>query len=252
MRTIGLVILATATPQAWGHGVAGADQGFIAGNVGLAIAPYAYLGAKHMVTGYDHLLFLAGVIFFLRRPRDVATYVTLFALGHSLTLLVGVLAGIEANPHLIDAVIGLSVAYKAFENLGGFKVLGQATPCRQQTQGLSPAATAGLNANVIARSRDLAPHPALAVFVFGLFHGFGLATKLQETQIAPEGLVGNIIAFNVGVELGQITALGLLLTLLSLWRTGTRFTQQAALANGAILVAGFTFMLHQLASYWLA
>ncbi len=252
MRAIGLALLAVAAPQAWCHGVAGADQGFIAGNVGLAVTPYAYLGAKHMVTGYDHLLFLAGVVFFLRRPRDVATYVTLFALGHSLTLLVGVLAGIEANPHLIDAVIGLSVAYKAFENLGGFKVWEQTTPCRKPPDRQALAATADLQANAIPQSRDLAPNPALAVFVFGLFHGFGLATKLQETQIAPEGLLGNIIAFNIGVELGQLTALGLLLTLLSLWRTSAGFTQQAALANWAILVAGFTFMLHQLASYWLA
>ena len=222
MRAVGLIALIAAAPAAWAHGVAGADQGFIEGNVGLAVAPYAYLGAKHMVTGYDHLLFLAGVVFFLQRLKDVATYVTLFAIGHSLTLLAGVLGGIEANPFLIDAVIGLSVAYKAFENLGGFKALG------------------------------LAPNPALAVFIFGLFHGFGLATKLQETRIAPEGLVGNIIAFNAGVELGQLAALGLLLGLLSLWRASERFRAQAAIANWGIMAAGFTFMLYQLASYWLA
>lgn len=221
-NAIGLIVLIAAAPAAWSHGVAGADQGFIEGNVGLAVAPYAYLGAKHMVTGYDHLLFLAGVVFFLRRLRDVAAYVTLFAVGHSLTLLIGVLGGVQANPHLIDAVIGLSVAYKAFENLGGFKALG------------------------------LAPNTALAVFAFGLFHGFGLATKLQETRIAPEGLVGNIIAFNVGVELGQLAALGLLLGLLSLWRTIARFPAQAAATNWGIMTAGFTFMLHQLASYRLA
>ena len=222
MRAVGLMILLAAAPAAWCHGVAGADQGFIEGNVGWAVAPYAYLGAKHMVTGYDHLLFLAGVVFFLRRLRDVAAYVTLFAVGHSITLLVGVLGGIEANPYLIDAVIGLSVAYKGFENLGGFRALG------------------------------LAPNAALAVFIFGLFHGFGLATKLQETRIAPEGLVGNIVAFNVGVELGQLAALGLLLGLLGLWRASERFQAQAAIANWAIMAAGFTFMLHQLASYWLA
>ena len=219
---VGLIILVAAAPVAWSHGVVGADQGFIAGNVGLAVTPYAYLGAKHMVTGYDHLLFLAGVVFFLRRLRDVAAYVTLFAIGHSLTLLAGVLGGIEANPNLIDAVIGLSVVYKAFENLGGFRALG------------------------------LAPSPALAVFTFGLFHGFGLATKLQETAIAAEGLVGNIIAFNVGVEFGQLAALGLLLGLLSLWRASERFPEQATTANWGIMAAGFTFMLHQLAGYGLA
>ena len=222
MRAAALIVLIAAAPVAWSHGVAGADQGFIEGNVGLALAPYAYLGAKHMVTGYDHLLFLAGVVFLLQRPRDVAAYVTLFAVGHSLTLLVGVLGGIKANPYLIDAVIGLSVAYKAFENLGGFRALG------------------------------LAPNAALAVFVFGLFHGFGLATKLQETRIAPDGLVGNIVAFNVGVELGQLAALALLLGLLSRWRTSAGFPGQAATANWGIMAAGFTLMLHQLASYGLA
>ena len=222
MRAVALIALIAAAPLVWSHGVAGADQGFIEGNVGLAMAPYAYLSAKHMVTGYDHLLFLAGVVFFLQRLRDVAIYVTLFAVGHSLTLLAGVLGGIQANPYLIDAIIGLSVAYKAFENLGGFRSLG------------------------------LTPNQALAVFTFGLFHGFGLATKLQETRIAPEGLVGNIIAFNVGVELGQLTALGLLLGLLSLWRTSGRFGEQAATANWSIMAAGFSFMLYQLASYRLA
>ena len=66
-----------------------------------------------MITGYDHLLFLAGVIFFLHRLKDVALYVTLFALGHSTTLLLGVLADAPANPYLIDAVIGLSVVAQA-------------------------------------------------------------------------------------------------------------------------------------------
>ena len=118
-----------------------------------------YLGAKHMVTGYDHLLFLVGVIFFLYRTRDVVTYVSLFTLGHSMTLLVGVLADVPANAYLIDAIIGLSVVYKGFENIGGFDRL----------VGYRPDARA-------------------AVLVFGLFHGLGLATKLQELGLRPQGL----------------------------------------------------------------
>ncbi len=206
----------------WGHGVAGADQGFIEGNVGLAVVPYLYLGAKHMVTGYDHLLFLAGVIFFLYRLKDVALYVTLFAVGHSLTLLGGVLGGIHANPYLIDAVIGLSVAYKAFENLGGFRTIG------------------------------FEPNTRGAVFIFGLFHGFGLATKLQDVTISADGLVGNMLAFNVGVELGQFTALALILILFNLWRASGQFLHHAVVANWSLMTAGFVLIGYQLSSYWLA
>src|SRR6478672_3549650 len=101
------------------HGVSGKDAVFLQGLQGRAIVPLMYLGAKHMVTGYDHLLFLVGVIFFLYKLKDVLVYVSLFAIGHSLTLLVGVLAGIRANPYLVDAIIGLSVVYKAFENMDG-------------------------------------------------------------------------------------------------------------------------------------
>ncbi len=217
-----MLLTALFTESAWGHGVAGADQGFIEGNVGLAVVPYLYLGAKHMVTGYDHLLFLAGVIFFLYRLKDVALYVTLFAIGHSITLLVGVLGGIHADPYLIDAVIGLSVAYKAFENLGGFRTIG------------------------------FEPNTRAAVFIFGLFHGFGLATKLQDVTISPDGLVGNMLAFNAGVELGQFTALGLILIMFNLWRASGQFLQHAVVANWGLMTAGFVLIGYQLSSYWLA
>ena len=139
------------------HGVSGKDAVFLQGLQGQAIGPLMYLGAKHMVTGYDHLLFLVGVIFFLYRLKDVVLYVSLFTLGHSVTLLVGVLGGIRANPYLIDAIIGFSVVYKAFENMDGFK-----------------------------RFFGFQPNTRVAVLVFGLFHGFGLATKLQEFALVAE------------------------------------------------------------------
>jgi hypothetical protein len=203
------------------HGVAGSDQGFIESNAGLAIVPYLYLGAKHMVTGYDHLLFLAGVIFFLYRMRDVALYVTLFAVGHSITLLVGVLGGIHANPFIVDAIVGFSVAWKGFENLGGFRALGWQ------------------------------PDMRIAVFAFGLAHGFGLATKLQDVRIAPEGLVGNMLAFNVGVELGQFTALAAMLAVFAIWRVRPRFAVDAFAANVGLMVLGFALVGTQLSGYWL-
>jgi hypothetical protein len=174
-----------------------------------------------MVTGYDHLLFIFGVIFFLYRLSHVALYVTMFSIGHSITLLAGVLGGIHANPYLIDAVIGLSVAYKAFDNLNGFKSL------------------FGVEFNQKA-----------AVLIFGLFHGFGLATKMQELNPSRDGLLPNMISFNVGVELGQLIALSLMLGVIILWRRSASFARQAVLANAAILTAGFALVGYQLTGFF--
>src|SRR4051812_49737711 len=180
--------LVLAPEIASAHGVSGKDAVYLQGLEGRAIVPLMYLGAKHMVTGYDHLLFLVGVIFFLYRVKDIVQYVSLFTIGHSATLLLGVLGGVRANPYLIDAVIGFSVVYKAFENMDGFR-----------------------------RWFGVQPNTRAAVLVFGLFHGFGLATKLQEFALSPNGLVANILSFNVGVEIGQALALTFILILLSYW-----------------------------------
>lgn len=216
------VLLALAAPLGFGHGVEEGDAAFIAGQAGVAFGPYFYLGAKHMVTGYDHLLFLAGVIFFLYRLRDVTLYVTLFAVGHSLTLLAGVLADIPANAYLVDTIIGLSVVYKAFENLGGFRHLG---------------------INIDTRA---------AVFAFGLCHGFGLATKLQAISLANDGLTWNLLSFNLGVELGQLAALLLMLACFNLWRMYGSFTRLAVASNWLLLVAGFMLAGYQLTGYFVA
>jgi HupE / UreJ protein len=203
------------------HGIGGKDASFVAATKGPDILPFMYLGAKHMVTGYDHLLFILGVIFFLYRMRDVVIYVTLFSIGHSITLLAGVLLKLEVNAYLIDAVIGLSVAYKAFDNLGGFKsVFG------------------------------LQPNNRIAVAVFGLIHGFGLATKLQEFRLSPNGLMPNMIGFNIGVELGQMIALAVMLAIMLQWRRTASFERSAVAANALILAAGFVLMEYQLAGYF--
>ncbi len=214
------VLALTSVGPVFGHGVGEQDSSFLANNTGLALAPFAYLGAKHMFTGYDHLLFLAGVIFFLFRLRDVALYVSLFALGHSITLIVGVLADLSINAFLIDAVIGFSVAYKAFDNLGGFKAL---------------------NWNFDQR---------YAVLAFGLFHGFGLATKVQPLGLSSDGLVGNMLAFNVGVEIGQFAALALILLAFKAWRASGKFDRHAYFANTVLMVLGFVLAGFQLAGYW--
>ncbi len=204
---------------AFSHGVAEGDASFLEQAQGFQFWPYFYLGAKHMVTGYDHLLYLAGVMFFLYKVREIATYVTLFAIGHSVTLIAGVWFDIPANAYIVDAIIGFSVVYKAFENLGGFKQLGISIDMR------------------------------LAVATFGLVHGFGLATKLQELNLSEEGLFGNLIAFNLGVEAGQLLALALIIALMNLWRFGARFSSQAILANTVIMTAGFVLIAHQLTGY---
>ena len=214
------IVLICLPETAQAHGVSRRDAAFVATVQGPAPAPFAYLGAKHMVTGYDHLLFLVGVIFFLFRLRDVLIYVSLFTLGHSATLLVGVLGDVRANPYLIDAVIGLSVVYKGFENVGGFdRVIGWR------------------------------PDTRLAVLAFGLFHGFGLATKLQDLAMPARGLLANLLSFNIGVELGQGLALTAVLLALIYWRAHAGFARHAFAANTLLMLGGFVLVGYQLAGY---
>ena len=221
-RLVPIALAVLAGSDAFAHGVSDDDQSFIRGNPGVNIGPYIYLGAKHMVTGYDHLLFLFGVVFFLYRLKDVGKYVTLFALGHSTTLLLGVLANLHASAYLVDAIIGLSVVYKALDNLGGLR-----------------------------RILGFVPDQKAAVLVFGFFHGFGLATKIQEMSMSPDGLLANLVSFNVGVEIGQFLALSLILILMTAWRRTSAFQRQVVVANAALMSAGFVLIGYQLAGYFI-
>lgn len=216
----GMVLFLLSPALLMAHGVSDGDAKFVEANAGRAIGPFVYLGAKHMVTGYDHLAFLVGVIFFLYRMKDVITYVTLFTIGHSVTLLAGVLGGIHANAYIVDAIIGLSVVYKAFDNMDGFR-----------------------------RLLGFQPNMKAAVLAFGLFHGFGLATKLQEMTLSQDGLVANILSFNLGVELGQACALTAVLIVLGYWRTRPGFLRHAFATNTILMAVGFTLMVYQLTGY---
>ena len=218
---ITLLVLSLLATCVFAHGVAEDDKLFIEQSSGMQLIPFIYLGAKHMVTGYDHLLFLFGVIFFLYRMREVGAYVTLFAIGHSVTLLYGVLSGTHVNPYIVDAIIGLSVVYKALDNLGAFR-----------------------------RVLGFQPNTKAAVLIFGFFHGFGLATKLQEFTLSQDGLVPNILAFNVGVELGQLLALTAILIVMGFWRRSGAFWRQAFAANVALMTAGFVLMGYQITGYF--
>ena len=202
------------------HNVAESDKAYIQTHPGVNIVPYIYLGAKHMITGYDHLLFLFGVIFFLYRLKDIGKYVTLFAVGHSSTLLAGVLFNLHANPFIIDAIIGFSVIYKAIDNLGGFQtVLG------------------------------FEPNQKAAVLIFGFFHGFGLATKIQELSLSRDGLFANLVSFNVGVEFGQFAALSIILLVMTLWRRSASFNRSVVIANALLMTAGVVLVGYQLAGF---
>ena len=218
---VALLLIFAALPVL-AHGVAEGDADFIQRISGVAFLPYLYLGAKHMFTGYDHLLFLAGVIFFLYRMKDVALYVSLFAVGHSVTLLLGVLGGIRADAYVVDAIIGLSVVYKAFENMGGFERMGIRIDTRH------------------------------AVFLFGLAHGFGLSTKLQDLTISSDGLVPNMIAFNIGVELGQLAALTIMLLVFQFWRQSPSFLNGAFTTNFVIMTAGFMLFGYQMTGFFVS
>lgn len=204
-------------PDALAHGVTTGDKGYIQEISGVNILPFIYLGAKHMVTGYDHLLFILGVIFFLYKNKDIGIYVSLFALGHVVTLLGGVFFNISINAYIIDAIIGLSVAYKGLDNLGAFQ-----------------------------RWLGYQPNTKIATLIFGLFHGFGLATKVQEYELSPDGLLPNLISFNVGVEIGQLLALGAILIAMNAWRRTSSFWSYAYTANVALVTAGFVLVGYQI------
>ena len=217
--SLSLCFLLGAT--AYAHGVAEGDKGYIQEITGVHIVPFMYLGAKHMFTGYDHILFLLGVIFFLYKLKDIGIYVSLFALGHSTTMLLGVYFGTNVSAYLIDAIIGLSVAYKALDNLGAYQ-----------------------------RWFGVQPNTKVATLVFGFFHGFGLATKIQDYEVSKDGLFANLVAFNVGVEIGQITALAAILIVMGYWRRTGSFLRHAYTAKVAILTAGFVLIGYQLTGYF--
>ena len=212
-----------STGLAAAHAVAEGDKGYIQEIYGVHLVPFMYLGAKHMVTGYDHLLFLLGVVFFLYRLRHIAIYVTLFAIGHSTTMILGVWFGWNVSAYLIDAIIGLSVVYKALDNLGAYQ-----------------------------RWFGYQPNTKAATLIFGFFHGLGLATKILEYDIAQDGLLPNLLAFNVGVELGQLIALAMILIAMGSWRRTTSFWKHAYTANVLMMTAGFVLIGYQLTGYFVA
>jgi hypothetical protein len=220
LALIAVLLIASWAGTAFAHDISEANKGFVQSVNGPAPFPFFYLGAKHMVTGIDHILFLVGVVFFLHRMRDIVIYVSMFTIGHSTTLILGVLLGTGLNAYLVDAIIGSSVIYKAFENMGGFRRIG------------------------------IAINTKLAVLVFGLFHGLGLATKLQDLGASQNGLLTNLISFNIGVEVGQVIALAVVVALLNLWRTSPSFLKGAFYANLLLLLAGVALTVHQLTGYF--
>ncbi len=222
LALLALFLVAALAPDAYAHGVTAGDKGYIMESTGVRILPFIYLGAKHMVTGYDHLLFLFGVIFFLYRMKDIGIYVTLFAVGHSTTLLLGVLTGVSVSAYLIDAVIGLSVVYKALDNLGAFR-----------------------------RWLGFQPNTKIATLIFGFFHGFGLATKILDYELSRQGLIPNLIAFNIGVEAGQLFGLGVILIAMGFWRRTSSFMRHAYTANVVLMTAGFLLAGYQIAGYFI-
>ncbi len=223
IKPIIVLLCCLISVSAYAHGVDDETQSFLTSNKGVAFGPFLYIGAKHMITGYDHLLFLVGVIFFLYRTKEIITYVSFFTVGHSLTLLFGVMADINVNAYLIDAIIALSIVYKGFDNLGGFK-------------------------KIFGKQ----PNTKAAVLIFGLFHGFGLATKLQEFEFDKEGLFVNLLGFNLGVEIGQFLALGLVLLIISFWRQYSSYIKFAKITNIFLMAAGFLLLGYQLTDYFIS
>ncbi|HBO3750959.1 TPA: HupE/UreJ family protein [Pseudomonas aeruginosa] len=223
LTTLVFATLLTFTAEAIAHAVTEGDKGYIQEISGVNLLPFVYLGAKHMMTGYDHILFLFGVIFFLYRMKHIAIYVSLFALGHSTTMILGVYLNVGINSYVIDAIIGLSVVYKALDNIGAFQ-----------------------------RWLGFQPNTKVATLVFGLFHGCGLATKILEYEISPDGLVPNLLAFNVGVELGQLMALAVILIVMGYWRRTRSFLRHAYSANVVMMSLGFMLVGYQLTGFFVS
>jgi hypothetical protein len=226
MMRIGVLLVLTAIAalvagDANAHAVAEGDKGYIQEITGVHLVPFLYLGAKHMVTGYDHILFLLGVIFFLYRMKDIGIYVSLFAIGHSSTMLMGVYFDFGINSYIIDAIIGLSVVYKALDNMGAYQ-----------------------------RWFGFQPNTKAATLIFGFFHGFGLASKIIDYEISPDGLLPNLLAFNVGVEVGQLLALGAILIIMGYWRRTASFLKHAYTANVVMMAAGFILAGYQIVGYF--
>ncbi|WP_278924339.1 HupE/UreJ family protein [Pseudophaeobacter profundi] len=223
LSLITLSALFLSAGHALAHNVTEGDAGYIQEIWGVNIIPFMYLGAKHMVTGYDHILFLLGVVFFLYRMKDVGIYVSIFAVGHSTTMLAGVWFGWGINAYIVDAIIGLSVVYKALDNLGAYQ-----------------------------RWFGVQPNTKVATLIFGFFHGTGLATKILDYEIASDGLLANLLAFNVGVELGQLMALAVILIVMGYWRKSPKFFSQAYTANVVMMSMGFILMGLQITGYFIA
>jgi hypothetical protein len=201
------------------HGVSSADQQILMEG---GLWSYIWVGAKHMVTGYDHLLFLAGVIFYLSGFKDIVRFITAFTIGHSITLISATYLGIKANEHLIDAVIALSVLYKGFENLGGFEKV----------------------------FKVKSPNLLLMVFIFGLIHGFGLSTRLQAFDLGTEQFLAKIVSFNVGVELGQIAALIPIVFIITAWQKRESYQSFYQAMNVYLVLAGIGLFIYQLYGYF--
>ena len=208
-----IALLGTSTVYA--HGISAADKQLMLEG---GYMQYIWLGASHMLTGYGHLLFLFGVMFFLTKFKDVVKFITAFTIGHCITLIFATFMGITANYFLVDAVIALTVIYKGFDNIDGFKkYLGTESP-----------------------------NLGALVFIFGLIHGFGLSTRLQQLPLGEDGLLLRIISFNVGVEVGQIMALSAMLLVLARWRKMESFIRLSVAANVALMIVGAMLFLMQM------
>ena len=204
------VIMAFAASQAFAHGMSEAEKQTIieGGNI-----RYLWIGATHMLSGYDHLAFVFGIIFFLTKFKDIVKYITVFTVGHSITLIFATFNAIQVNYFLIDAVIALSVCYIAFQNLDGFRKF------------------VGIKA----------PNMLAMIFSLGLIHGLGLSTRLQELPLQAESLLMNIISFNVGIELGQIGALALMLLLIAAFRKSLHFPAFSKISNYGLIWPALSF-----------
>jgi hypothetical protein len=232
-------------------------------SAGSDLSRYVAIGVEHIATGYDHLVFLLGLLLLASRASEVVTIVTGFTLAHSLTLALAALGRVRPEADAVQALVGLSIALVAAENgwlLSGrprvvpiavVLALGGAALLAAAGVGVVPAAT-GLGLALFAACYfallERVAKPArlrfAIAFCFGLVHGFGFAGVLTEIALPQERLLPALLGFNVGVELGQLAIVA------AVWPV---LASLARLAGGAwhrrVLEAG-TGLVCALGIYW--
>ncbi len=177
-----------------------------------SIGQFILLGIEHILTGYDHMAFLLALIVIGLSIKEVLKIITAFTVAHSITLLLAAMQVVSLNSRIVESVIAFSICFVALENLFKKKV----------------------------------NYRWLVTFGFGLIHGFGFASVLQELIVGKSNLLVSVVSFNLGVEVGQLMIFLVLLPVLYLLKSKMEFRKVTFGVSLAIFMLGFTWLIERL------